>query len=495
MKKIGITWLLEKFSISGYFLTHESYIGTVDKIEVGSKNTIIRSFKPKYDVPEDLFAHIEFAIKYDDLNLALLKEIFLAIDFNILEKYIQKKPNLKYTRIIGYLVEFTTNQKIHVTISSTNYINLLDESKYVTGTPIKIPKWKLNDNLLGTVNFCPIIRKTAELSELLNWDLKNALSNLKQSYPPEIFKRASYYLYKKESKSSSDIEHEVPPKDRMDKFIFLLENAGEKTFEESLAEESLVYIQNQLVDPRYANKKYRDYQNYVGQTMRDFSQKIHYICPPPEFVYSLMHGISALNNKSGFIDPIIKATMVSFGFVYVHPFEDGNGRIHRFLIHDILVRNKVFQYKTILPVSAKILANMHEYDKTLELVSSQLERKAKYELNSNGTLIVNNPTEIEALYRYPDFTQHASFLIRAIKSTVTEEIPEELLFLQRFDELKKDIQNIVDMPDKKLDFMIVLLNQNNGQLSVNKRKLFPELKDDEIKQMESAYSDVFLKKD
>jgi Fic family protein len=348
--------------------------------------------------------------------------------------------------------------------------------------------------LLGTVNFCPIIRKTAELSELLNWDLKNALSNLKQSYPPEIFKRASYYLYKKESKSSSDIEHEVPPKDRMDKFIFLLENAGEKTFEESLAEESLVYIQNQLVDPRYANKKYRDYQNYVGQTMRDFSQKIHYICPPPEFVYSLMHGISALNNKSDFIDPILKATMVSFGFVYVHPFEDGNGRIHRFLIHDILVRNKVFQYKTILPVSAKILANMHEYDKTLELVSSQVERKAKYELNSNGTLIVNNPTEIEAFYRYPDFTQHASFLIRAIKSTVTEEIPEELLFLQRFDELKKDIQNIVDMPDKKLDFMIVLLNQNNGQLSVNKRKLFSELKDDEINQMESAYSEVFLKK-
>ena len=52
--------------------------------------------------------------------------------------------------------------------------------------------------------------------------------------------------------------------------------------------------------------------------------------------------------------------------------------------------------------------------------------------------------------------------------------------------MKKDIKNIVDMPDKKIDFMIVLLNQNNGQLSVNKRKLFPELTDDEIKQMESA---------
>jgi hypothetical protein len=34
MKKIGFTWLLDKFSITGYLLTHESYIGIVDKIEI-----------------------------------------------------------------------------------------------------------------------------------------------------------------------------------------------------------------------------------------------------------------------------------------------------------------------------------------------------------------------------------------------------------------------------------------------------------------------------
>jgi len=491
MKKIGFTWLLDKFSITGYLLTHESYIGTVDKIEVSSHNTIIRTFKPKYDVADNIFTHLEFAIKYDDLNLALLKEIFLNIDYNDIEKYIHEKSNSKYRRIIGYLFEFTTNQKINITINSSNYIDLLDESSYVAGAAIKIQKWKINDNLLGTSSFCPIIRKTSELNELLVWDLKNALVNLNETYNLEVFKRASYYLFKKESKSSSDIEQEDPPKDRMDKFIYLLENAGEKTFEESLSEESLVHIQNQLVDPRYIVKKYRDYQNYVGQTMRDFSQKIHYICPPPEFVKSLMYGIASLNSKSNNVHPILKATMVSFGFVYVHPFEDGNGRIHRYLIHDILVRNNVFPYKTIVPVSANILANIHAYDKTLELISKQVEQKANYALNSTGTLIVNNPSDIEALYRYPDFTQHAIFLIRAIKSTVTNEIPDELLFLQRFDALKKDIQLIVDMPDKKLDFIIVLLNQNKGQLSSKKRKLFPELTDDEIMKMEKAYKEVF----
>ena len=61
--------------------------------------------------------------------------------------------------------------------------------------------------------------------------------------------------------------------------------------------------------------------------------------------------------------------MVSFGYVYIHPFEDGNGRIHRFLIHDILVRDGIVPNGTILPVSAQILANMGEYDTVLELLS------------------------------------------------------------------------------------------------------------------------------
>ncbi|HIP51694.1 MAG TPA: hypothetical protein EYG94_06355 [Campylobacterales bacterium] len=28
--------------------------------------------------------------------------------------------------------------------------------------------------------------------------------------------------------------------------------------------------------------------------------------------------------------------MIAFSFVYIHPLEDGNGRIHRYLIHHVL---------------------------------------------------------------------------------------------------------------------------------------------------------------
>lgn len=493
MKEIGFTWLQEKLNIRGFRLTHESYIGTVDKTELSSEGTVVvRTFKPKYDVNSDNpMHHLEFALKYDDLNLVFLKEVFDSLDYHTIVDYIKTKPNRKYARIIGFLYEFTGGKSIEVKVKTTNYEDALDASRYVTGTIRKVSKWKVNDNLLGTREFCPIIRKTGELNGLLKWNIEDAIENLKHEYSPEIFRRASYYLYKKESKSSSEIEHEQPPKDRMERFIALLEEAGQKSFEESLSEKELVRLQNTIVDPRYADKGFRDFQNYVGQTMRDYSQKIHYVCPPPQFVRSLMRGLVDLNKKNASTQTIVKAAMASFGFVYIHPFEDGNGRIHRFLIHDILVRDKVVPNSTILPVSAQILAHIDEYDATLELLSKLIGRKAKYSINDVGEMTVLNPQEIEALYRFPDLTYQTVFLAKALQATVQVLLPEELLFLQRYDELKSEIQRIVDMPDHKVDRMILFLHQNKGKLAKRKRKFYKELSNMEIEKMEEVYMEVF----
>ena len=492
MKKIGYTWLQEKLEIKNFLLTHESYIGTTDKTELSSIGTVVQTFKSKYDVSIDSpMSHLEFALKYDDLNLAFIKEVFIAIKSQTVVDYIKAKPNRKHPRIIGFLYEFTGGKSIDIDVTTTNYEDLLDSSRYITGNSKKISKWKINDNLLGSKEFCPIIRRTTELSELLSWNIKEAIENLKHEFSQEIFNRASYYLYKKESKSSSEIEKEEPSLDRMERFITLLEEAGQKTFEETISEEELVRLQNAIVDPRYADDRFRNFQNYIGQTMRDYTKKIHYVCPPPQFVKSLMQGIVALNDKNTTTKTIIKTAMVSFGYVYIHPFEDGNGRIHRFLIHDILVRDGIVPNGTILPVSAQILAHIDEYDSTLELFSKLIERKIKYDINDSGEITVTNASEIEALYRFPDLTNQTVFLARAIQSTIHKDIPEELFFLQCYDELKDRIQNIVDMPKNKIDRMILFLHQNKGKLANRKRTHYEELNDHEIEQMEQAYSQVF----
>jgi Fic family protein len=57
----------------------------------------------------------------------------------------------------------------------------------------------------------------------------------------------------------------------------------------------------------------------------------------PQFLEVLLDTNAAIQLEGDF-DPVLAATLVTFGFVF-HPFADGNGRVHRYLIHDWLREN------------------------------------------------------------------------------------------------------------------------------------------------------------
>ena len=116
---------------------------------------------------------------------------------------------------------------------------------------------------------------------------------------------------------------------------------------------------------------------------------------------------------------------------------------------------------------------------------------AQYKRKGNEELKVTNADEIEAYYRYPDFTAQSIFLAQTIRETITREMPHELRFIQRYDELKSTVQSIVDMPDKHIDLMILFLHQNKGTFPKRRRKKFDKLTDHEIRQMEQAYLETF----
>lgn len=170
----GFQWLVQHLGFSQYKLTHRSYIGTRNKTEVALDGAIEETYGPKYAPAEDsITAHLEFALKYDDLNLDLIQAVFSSMDKDELRSYILNNPSGRYSRRIGFLYEWLTGELLEAEFEvNGNYIDLLDSSKYITGTIQKNSRWRINDNLLGGVDFCPVIRRNASIIELLQMDFR-----------------------------------------------------------------------------------------------------------------------------------------------------------------------------------------------------------------------------------------------------------------------------------------------------------------------------------
>lgn len=491
-KPIGSVWLRNRYKLRNYNITHCSYLGTRSKGEIDEHANTIEFYAPHYAPNETAIAHIEFALKYDDLNLDFLRTVFNLISLDEIVHYIQLKPNGSYERRIGFLYEFLTGKTIPVDDTGKgNYIDLIDASKYITGNSIKNKRWNINNNLLGSVEFCPVIRKTRMLESLLQTDYKVLVEEITRSYPLEVYHRAVNYLFTKETRSSYQIEHEKPTPERVARFVRFLEKAGEQTIEELLNEKNLTSLQGAIVDPRFAADGYRNFQNYIGQTTYNYKQLIHYVCPPPEIVHSMMNGLQKTAEKTAGSYPVVRAAIIAFGFVFIHPFEDGNGRLHRFLIHDILVRDQIVRKGMIIPVSAHMVNHISDYDKVLENYSIPLMERMQYEMKDDQSVIVMNLEEVEGYFRYPDLTAQCIYLAQTIKDTITEDIYWEMEFLMKYDEIKLSAQEIVDMPDRDMDLLIKLLHQNKGELSSRKRKLFEKLTDQEISQIETVFRKIF----
>lgn len=118
-----------------------------------------------------------------------------------------------------------------------------------------------------------MVRKTNILTALLSQDISQQIQRLKKEFPPDIFRRATSYLYTKETRSSYEIEKEQPSADRMEKFIALLVRAGTEPTELLLAEARLTQLQNAIVDPRFAATGFRSFQNYIGQSLSNRKER------------------------------------------------------------------------------------------------------------------------------------------------------------------------------------------------------------------------------
>lgn len=211
-----------------------------------------------------------------------------------------------------------------------------------------------------------------------------------------------------------------------------------------------------------------------------------------EDLESLLSGLIAtyqLLSESHY-DALLTAVLIAFGFVFIHPLEDGNGRIHRYLFHHVLAEKEFVPKGLVFPVSAVILDRIDDYRQTLEHYSRPRLDLIEWRPTDKGNVEVLNETI--NLYRYFDATKQAEFFFECVEETVNKTLPEEVDYLAKYDLFNDFIKNYIDMPDKLVDLLIRFLNQNNGQLSKRARsKEFYELSDKEVQAIENKFDEIF----
>ena len=310
---------------------------------------------------------------------------------------------------------------------------------------------------------------------------------LADSYDPATLARAISFLYTKETRSSFAIEGEAPSSRREARFLQALQRVEDFDPSDKAA---VVQLQQMIVDPRYSAADWRTNQNFVSDMTRSFGHHVHYVCPRPNDVSDLMVGWAALHQRllSSPLDAVLAAATSAFAFVFIHPFEDGNGRIHRFLVHQMLARKGFTPPGLVFPISAAILRHRHLYDQTLEAFSAAIMPAIDWRWTPNSEVVVDNETH--DLYRFFDATRQAEYLYERVAETIRVDLREELGFLQAYDAAYRSVTAIVDLPNKRAALLVRLLLQNGGRLSNSKRPMFAELTTAEVAAMEQAVQGI-----
>lgn len=442
--------------------------------------------------PEDtLHKQLVFALKYEGVNLLVLKKLFYAVPKQDIESIIKSESLGQYTRRLWFLYEWLLETTLHLPdLNSGNYVNVLDTKLQYAIKGTRSARHRVINNLPGTVNFCPLIFKTQKLETHINANLSDKKNTFLNSIHKDVLQRASSFLLLKDSKASFTIENENPGTNRAMRWGKAIGQAGNKPL--SVAE--LERLQQIVIEnARFIKLGLRDEGGFVGEHDRISGEPLpEHISAKHQDIASLLKGLVSANvlMQDATYDAVLAAASIAFGFVFIHPFEDGNGRLHRYLIHHILAKKEFTKQGVIFPVSASILDNIDDYRKVLESYSHPLLDVIKWKVTKDNNVEVLNHT-ID-LYRYFDATNQAEFLYDCVDDTLKRVIPEEVNYLQSYDAFKRYLDNEFEMPDKMVALLVRFLEQNNGVLSKRAlEKEFSALKKEEVKAIEAQYKVIF----
>ena len=449
---------------------------------------------PAAQMPGDrTIDHLVFALKYEGAQLLTLKKVFEKIDASELEAALRQRPTSAYLRRLCFFYEWLNEDGEDLRVESTTrgaYVDAIDTSQqYATRIGCNVKRFRVRDNLPGIAAFCPLVFRTHAIDAFIRQDLGSRAKAIVDKFPRELIARAAAFLLLSDSKASFAIEGESPPKDRIARWGSVIAKSGRR----EMSLDGLVDLQRELIgDDRFVNIGLRKEGGFIGRHDALGSPEPEHISANAVDLRDLLWGMLDFDrfSKELSYDAVLTAASVAFGFVYIHPFEDGNGRIHRFLLHHVLAEREFTPKEIVFPISSVILDDIARYKDALESVSRPLLPLIRWRPTERGNILVEDDTA--DFYRYFDATAHAEYLFRCLQRAVEKDLPAELAFLEQRDSFHARVTGIVDMGERTLDLLLRFLRQEHGRLSKRAReKEFARLTDEEVDEVEGIYAEFF----
>ncbi|WHZ12930.1 MAG: Filamentation induced by cAMP protein Fic [Burkholderiaceae bacterium] len=425
---------------------------------------------PRHVAPDQdasVLDHVLFALKHETLQLAFLHEALKLVPAEALVQALTAQRQGAYLRKAAFLWEKANGTELQLPWGTTggNYVDMFDPEDYYTGTLWeRSQRLRVNFNGIGPYDFCPVVRRDPALQDQGEEILKDLKAWSTNPDNAGVLDRVMGWAYLSETRDSYAIENEVPSPGKERAFLQAMEHLRDRT---PLSEEYLVALQNVVVsNPLKTEAGFRRHQNWL-QRGGHGALAVRYVPPPPEAMPSLMEGLMRMANARDDTPPLIKAALVSFGFVFIHPFIDGNGRLSRLLAHHSLNYNDALPTingnPAILPLSVAMKKNESGYLATLEAFSKPA-RDLWDVTYIDGNEFAFDFKSSAMTYAHWAGQHAAAFVTACARSALRQSLIDEAAFIHAYDQAFERIDREFDLPDRTINLLIQWIQQNNGRM-------------------------------
>jgi hypothetical protein len=456
MEFIGYEWLARRYGTAAVQPLPSR--AAISKVRTQSQDAegVLELFPAVMRPLSTLPSHLTFAIKHEGVHLEALARLFAAIDPRELEAWFASEPTGQYARRSCFLYEWLTGGELRVqTVVGGNYVEALDPERcLVNQRPTNVPRWRVRNNLPGTREFCPTVRWTHRTRQVAQYECARQIHKIESEFGSEAMADSSSQMALEEGSYSFALEGESEAAERIRRFAqWMHRHCGEG--EVPLRGEALAGLQRRLLAGGTATGL-RNGQAFVITS--EGAAGIDYIAPDSPSIAGMLDGLAAFEAGTARQSSVLRASVMFFGFGFIHPLANGNGLVSRYLINDTLRRDGAVQEPFVLPVSIR-LSDTHMAPITAQeavrryagALTKRFAAQCVRDSSSPSGMRFDGHDQARATWAYPDLTAQAEYLGQAVAETVEQEVRR--LVAARREELRvrAAIQEIVSAPDDLVD--------------------------------------------